>query len=268
MGRIEARAAWGILFIAVGLLFLLQSVGLIPVGIGLVWASILALGGLAFLLVFLNDHDRNWWAIIPSFTLLGLAGPIVLAEVSPRAGAPWGGALFLGAIGLSFLVIFLDNRSQWWAIIPAGTLLTLAAVAGLSIAAPGSAAWGGPLFLGAIGLTFCGVYTYNRAYWWAVIPAGTMLTLAAVAGLGIVSRGAEAGGVLFVGLGLTFLALYYLPTARPGQTRWAMIPALVLLAMGVLVYSAATNVISYLLPLVLIVAGLWVLLRGGRRPTQ
>ena len=87
MGRLEARTAWGILLIAVGILFLMQSVGIIPAGIGLIWASLFALAGLAFLFVFLANHQRNWWAIIPSFTLLGIAGTITLAETSPRAAS-------------------------------------------------------------------------------------------------------------------------------------------------------------------------------------
>ncbi|MCL5111080.1 MAG: hypothetical protein M1401_19865 [Chloroflexi bacterium] len=214
MAKLEARSAWGILLIAAGLLFLLQSLGIIPAGIGLLWASIFGLGGLAFLYVFLANHDRNWWAVIPSFTLLGIAGTIVLAEISPRAAAPWGGALFLGAIGLSFLVIYLDNR----------------------------------------------------LFWWAIIPAGTLLTLALVAGLGVASRGVEAGGVFFLGLGLTFLALYYAPVTQPRQTRWAIIPAIVLIIMGAFVYVASTQLIAYFWPLILIGLGLWLFLRGRGRP--
>ena len=266
MGRIEARTAWGILLIAVGIVFLLQSTGIIPAGIGWIWATVFALAGLAFLYVFLADHDRNWWAIIPSFTLLGIAGVITLAEVSPRA-APWGGPLFLAAIGLSFLVVYLDNRLYWWAAIPAGVFLVLSVVAGLGVASSSAAVWGGPLFLGAIGLAFLGVYLRNRPQWWAIIPAGTMLTLAVVAVLGIVNRGAEAGGLFFIGLGLTFLAVYYAPVARADQTRWAIIPALVLVAMGLLVYSAAANLFVYFISGLLIVLGLWLLLRGARRPS-
>ena len=35
----------------------------------------------------------------------------------------WGGALFLGCIGIAFWVIYLADRARWWGIIPGGVLL-------------------------------------------------------------------------------------------------------------------------------------------------
>ncbi|MHB1135036.1 MAG: hypothetical protein ACYC4L_21915 [Chloroflexota bacterium] len=217
MQRYEARTAWGLLLIAVGLLFLLQSVGIIPTGIGLVWAALFAMGGVTFLYFFLNDQERNWWAVIPAFTLLGLAAVTTVGELSPR-NADLGGMLFLGAIGLSFVVVYANNRRFWWAIIPAGTLLTLALVAGVEVS------------------TFGGEE--------------------------------EGGGIFFIGLGLTFLALYFAPVPNRRQTRWAIIPAVALLVMGVLITAALTNLIAYVGPLVLIGLGLWLFLRGTRSRAQ
>jgi hypothetical protein len=88
------------------------------------------LGGLFFLSVFFANR-ANWWAIIPGFTLIGISATIVTGELFPSLAGTLGGSFVLGAIGLSFLVIYLLNREFWWAIIPSGVLLTLAIVISL-----------------------------------------------------------------------------------------------------------------------------------------
>ena len=136
----------------------------------LIWLTLFGLGGLVFLWVFISNNE-NWWAIIPGFTLLGLAALIGFGD---RMGA-LGGALFLGAIGLSFWVIYILKRDFWWAIIPGGTLFTLALVAGLSEWLPGLEV-GGIFFLG-LAATFGLLYlirTPEGRMKWALIPAGVL----------------------------------------------------------------------------------------------
>jgi hypothetical protein len=116
-----------------------------------------------------------------------------------------------------------------------------------------------------IGLAFWIVYFTNREYWWAVIPGGTLVTLGLVAGATSIWGGVELGGLFFVGLGLTFLLVAVLPTPQ-GQMKWAYIPAVVLLAMGALIWLAATSLLQYLWPLALIAAGGYLLWRAyGKR---
>ena len=81
----------------------------------------------------------------------------------------------LGGIGLSFLLIYLLDHNNWWAIIPFGVLETLAVVAGLGSVIPGVAT-GGIFFLG-LGLTFALVAilpSLHGSMWWAWIPAGVL----------------------------------------------------------------------------------------------
>ncbi len=163
----------GALLIVLGLLFLLQNFGLFGGLENIIWLVLFGAGGLAFLWVFFSNREQ-WWAIIPGFTLLGLAFLIGFGEYM---GA-WGGALFLGAIGLSFWVIYLLRRDFWWAIIPGGALVTLALVAGLSdiVQDDDGMAIGGILFLG-FALTFLLVYlapTSQGRMKWALIPAGIL----------------------------------------------------------------------------------------------
>jgi len=207
MKRFDVRAIGGVLLIIVGILLLLQNLRVLEVVVALVWAVIFAAGGAIFLYMFLTNR-RHWWAVIPGFTLLGLAALIALDQLLPEIGDVLGGALFLGAIGLAFWVI----------------------------------------------------YFLKREYWWAVIPGGVLFTLALIAGLSPVYEGPAMGGVFFVGLGLTFGLLYFVPTPH-GRMKWALIPATVLVVMGVLTTAAATEGLGYLGGAVLILVGLYLLLR-------
>ena len=170
-------------------------------------------------------------------------------------------SLIFAAGGLIFLYMFLANRTQWWAIIPGFALLGLAALIALDEFLPRVGdALGGTIFLGGIGLAFWVIYFLNREHWWAIIPGGVMFTVALVAGLDSVFGGAETGGVLFLGLGLTFGLLSLLPTPQ-GRMRWALIPAAVLLVMGLLITAATTGVLDFLFAAALILAGLYLLFR-------
>jgi hypothetical protein len=123
---LESRIFWGVLLIVGGVLFLLQSLFGIQLG-GLFWSIVFVLGGLFFLSIFFANR-AHWWAIIPGFTLIGISGTIAAGELFPSYAGTLGGSFVLGAIGLSFLVIYLLNREFWWAIIPCGVLLTLTIV--------------------------------------------------------------------------------------------------------------------------------------------
>lgn len=180
MKNIASRVLWGILLIAAGVLFLLQSLDIIRVA-AVVWPLIFGIASLAFLFIFATAPQDNWWAAIPGFVLLGLAGVMALGELAPQVEETWGGSIFLGGIALAFWVIYLVNTEQWWAIIPGGVLLTLAVVAGLSEALQG-AETGGIFFFG-LGVTFALLAllpTPEGRLTWAFIPAVVLLAMGAV----------------------------------------------------------------------------------------
>ena len=197
----------GILLVVLGILFLLQNFELVNLDLigQLGWGLLFGVAGLVFLWVFVSNIHQNWWAVIPSFTLLGLALLIAFAD---RVG-PAAGGLFLGAIGLSFLVIYLVHRDFWWAIIPAGALLTLAVVAALA----------------------------ERV------------------------DGMISGGILFIGIGLTFGLVYLAPEPGPRKT-WALIPGGILVVMGLLFMISLGGIINYIWPIVLILGGGFLVVRG------
>ena len=177
----------GVVLIALGALALLQNLGIfnlfdvlpyisIEPGdvVGTVLVTLLFAGaGMIFLVVFVVNLHRNWWAVIPGFTLLGLAALIAFGNRLGEAGA----GMFLGAIGLSFLVIYLVRREFWWAIIPAGVLLTLAVMVSLTSSVYGDSMLGPAILFFGLAITFFLVYLLrsgaeHRA--WALITAGVL----------------------------------------------------------------------------------------------
>lgn len=118
----------GLIILVIGVLALLQSLGALPFGENfwdiLLPASFVA-GGLVFLYVLITRRS-NWWAAIPGFTLLGLGALLALEQIPGLENAEWPVAVFLGSIGLGFLVIYLIDRTHWWAIIPAGAMISIA----------------------------------------------------------------------------------------------------------------------------------------------
>jgi len=101
----------------------------------------------------------------------------------------------------------------------------------------------------------------RRDFWWAVIPGGTLVTLAVVAALGEVIPGEAVGGIFFLGLAATFGLVYLLPTPQ-GRMKWAWVPALVLGIMGLLLIVTLGGWINILWPIALILVGGYVLYRA------
>jgi hypothetical protein len=176
MRWLASRVFWGILLIAGGIIFLLQNLNLIAFG-DLFWTVAFGLVGLAFLSVFLSDR-RQWWALIPALVLFAIGAVILIDFAFPAVSGQLVGLIFLGGIGLSFILVYLVNRENWWAIIPGGVMLTLAVVTLVSNTASGFDT-GGIFFLG-IGLTFAvlGILpTQQGQLRWAFIPATVLILM-------------------------------------------------------------------------------------------
>jgi hypothetical protein len=171
--RSNSYVIWGLLLVAAGILFLLQNFGLVHSAWNVLFAALFAIGGIVFVTVFANNSQTNWWAVIPGFTLLGLAGLIGLGSILPEsATGSWLAGLFLGAIGLSFWVIYYVKREFWWAVIPGGVLVALALGVSLADLSDGMAM--PAIFFLGMAATFAVVYflpTPQGRMRWAAIPA-------------------------------------------------------------------------------------------------
>lgn len=178
-------------------------------------------------------------------------------------GAIFGAAAFAAA-SLVFLYLFItDYEERWWAAIPGMVLLGLAGAAILDTLGFGPLDdFAGPFFLAAIGTGFALIFLVKPNFWWAIIPGGALYTLAAVAAVDEMSRGIfDSGGVLFVGLGLTFLVLALLPKEADRDLRWAYIPAGILIVIGFFVGTPLIGWIGTLWPVALILGGIYLIVR-------
>jgi len=206
--------------------------------------------------------DRPGVRIILSLLLIA-AGVLFLLdnqEIVEIGALLW--AVLSAVAGIMFLVVFVLDREQWWALIPGFVLLTLALVIFAAELLPGLVGeWLGAVFLGGLGVAFLAVFLVRRDFWWAIIPAGVLLTLALVAGLSSTLPGEAVGGILFLGMGLTFALLSLVQTPQ-GRMRWALIPAGVLLLLGLAAFAVAGGaLLNYLWPAALILAGIYLLAR-------
>ncbi len=186
------------------------------------------------------------------------------------AYAPWPLLLLAAACAVSalfFFAAFGRDRQEWWRLLPAWTLVSLATMALTSALAEADRAFIAAQVFAGLALAFGHIYLLARhERWWAILPGGFMLVLALVVGASAWVTATELlAALLFVGLGLVFFLLYLLDQKR--RQWWALIPGSVLLVFGALALSADRMQDAGFVrwwPLLLIVAGLFVALRPRR----
>jgi hypothetical protein len=171
---LTSRMLWGAVLIVGGVLLLLDTFGIIKGG-ALFWTVVAAFAGVLFWALYISDHN-HWWAIIPGTILLAVSATIGLNEFLPGfTESSLNGAVILGGIAISFLLVYLVEHGNWWAIIPAGIMTTLAVVSVVAANSEGIET-GGIFFLG-LGFTFLLVAVLPTPYGrmrWAWIPAAIL----------------------------------------------------------------------------------------------
>ena len=224
----------GIALMAAGVLLLLDLLGILD-SAALVWPLIFAAAGTTFVVLFVRSRD-NWWAAIPGSVFLGLAAVILITQLWPGPAAYWAGAFLFLFMGAGFAAVYGRERSNWWALIPCGVMLTLALVVALPPA-------------------------------WEGIPVPAVLFLGLAATFGALSlvpvrpehRPAEPAGV----------------PRQPGDTeparmKWPLIPAAVLAVMGLIFALQATALLTaseFFVPVLLLLAGVALLVYADRHRT-
>ena len=190
--------------------------------------------------------------------LLILGGILALLEnlriISDVGDIFWG--LIWGGVGVYFLYRLFVYR-EWWAAFPGFALVSLALANLLPAPLEG---FEGLVFFGGLSLAFFWVYFTDTSRWWAIIPAGVMLTLGVIATLDDVF-GIDGGGFLFLGLGVTFVLVALLP--GESSRSWALIPGGILLLLGALT-SPAIGISQFVWPVALILVGGYFILRFFR----
>ncbi|MBN2043571.1 MAG: hypothetical protein JW757_01020 [Anaerolineales bacterium] len=167
--------------------------------------AVLMLVALPFFVVFLFNPKENWWALIPSWVMVSIGLMVFLLGLNllPGGVVP---LYILGSIALPFLVVFFLNRDNWWALIPAWSLLAIGMMIFLidtrillNLAIPA-------YIMFAIAIPFFVVFLNNRKQnRWALIPGGI---------LGVIGLGFFAG---------TNLAKYIIPAVLILFGGWVLV---------------------------------------------
>jgi hypothetical protein len=256
--------AWGWLFptLICGAVALTIYLGEIGVRSSIVGTPILIAVGLPFLVPLILDVRKNWWALIPAWIMVVLAGVVAVADT---VQGEWVAALIMFGFAIPFLIVFLTDRSRWWALVPAFVFSVIAVTPLMAISLKGE--YVGGLFNVFIGLPFLVAYFASRKAWWTIIPAGVMISIGLMVILiGILGANDKNGsigvGMMFIGWALTFGLVWLRRELHPAD--WAKYPVIVLVILSVVMFFGAAN-IQYVWPVLLIVGGLLLLYFGFRR---
>lgn len=213
-----------------------------------------------FVAAYLTDRTKNWWALIPGSIMLFLAMITLMVD---NVGGELIGSMMLFLIGLSFLIVYLTNRTRTWALIVAYIMGVLSLAPALASGGE-TAAYFGPVFLLAVALPFFVLYFRSAENWWAIIPAGVMTVIAVLATLAIAgwirdeTQGGYANAILTGGLAVTF-GVVWLRHAKD----WAKIVAIILVAVAVAsIFFASYTEIFW--PIAIILVGGYILFTAFR----
>jgi hypothetical protein len=210
----RGRLIWGVTLIMMGVFFLAQQLGYFGAMQLPFWAFAFGLLGLIFLVTFSTDR-RQWWALIPGCILPGVA-LLIVNEQNELITGTQAGALFLFSVGLPFLLIYLVDRRQWWALIPGGVLTVIALLVFVTERElPGQAIAAILLFGLAAVFALVRFATRSSPYMgWATWVAIILAVIGALVLITGPQTAALAGPAILIGLGLFLLARAYWPRLR------------------------------------------------------
>jgi hypothetical protein len=200
--------------------------------------------------------------------LVVLAGILLLLEAIAVLIVPpvlWAAILLIASA--TFAWVYAADRASWWAAIPSAALLGAAIVTLMETDPDGLGQWTEVPFLAALSLGFWAVYLRDPRHWWALIPAGMLLTVSVVTAVTATMSGAVAGAIFLAGAAVTFALVAVLP-GGVSRRWWAWIPAgvLVIGAIAVLLSAAEwITLLNALWPTAIIVAGGFLIWRALSR---
>jgi len=212
------RSEWGFLITtyalwAVAILIALAVLDIVPD----IFIAIYVLVAIAlpFLVVYLRNRE-HWWALIPAYVLLAIGAMLLLTEwnILPDAFIA---TFVLTAIALPFLVVFLRDRANWWALIPAYVLLVVGIMVPLLDYNVLTELWIPAYIMFAIAIPFFVVYMWDPKEWWPLIPGGI---LAFIGSAFLLSTGAARylTAVVLIVVGIIILTRQFRHTEPPDES--------------------------------------------------
>jgi len=209
--------------------------------------------GLPFIVAYLLDRKSNWWALIPAGAMAFLTLVLFAAE---RMAGEWIGSGLFFILAATFFLVYLSRRAKWAAIV-AYVLFILGFMPLMALTSRPELS--GVIFLFAIGLPFLYVYLKYPERWWALFPAGILLTLGVVTAVVLIpgipneEYDNRIGNALFYAGGAATFAVAWLRHHK----RWAMV--VTVLAAIMAVATALFGEIQQSWPIVIILVGAYLL---------
>jgi hypothetical protein len=189
--------------------------------------------------------------------LLILFGVISLLESFTNFG-PWVWVAVLAAAGLGIYAFYAQERTEKWMLIPSYVLLVIAglvALITLNILRDEAIA---TYVLWAIGMPFLVAFLLDRAQWYFLIPAYVLFAvglMVGLIGLRILDDLLIPAYIMFA-IAIPFFVTY----SRDTTQWWPLIPGGIMAIIG-LSFLIAEASVQYVVPVALIIAGIWVLAR-------
>jgi hypothetical protein len=200
--------------------------------------------------------------------ILIATGVLVLLQNTGIADGETGqvvSTVVLAAVGIFFTALYFPDRRQWfW--VALGLVLFSFALSNIVYFVPAlDEFYRQVIIIGGVGISFLSIYLHNRMQWWAMFPAGLLISISASQLAENLLPSPEPSGILVLGLGLTFMVLYVVPTPV-GRLKFALLPALILFVVSaVIVLGAPYNLSDYLLPGLILIAGVVLILLTLRK---
>lgn len=212
----------------------------------------------------MNPGNRTRW--VGGIVLIALGVLFLVTQVTGIRLGDLTAVVIMAGICVTFLAVYLTNRANWWALIPAYVFAAIAGIITLDMLRVGQVFgvdFTAIFVLSAIALPFIVVYALNRRNWWALIPAYVMLAIIGIIVLdqSWITRGMSddlVGAFVMFAIALPFLFVYL----RNTENWWALIPGGIMLTIGL---GLAISAFQYVIPAALILGGLFLIVRQMSR---
>lgn len=194
------------------------------------------------------QQNRSWLAAL----MIGVGMLFLIDRFAWAAGISnllWSVVFF--ALAGVLIWLYVGDTARWWALFPGFAALAAA----LAILAGNT---GGLVLLALCGAIFLTLYVTDRNRRWALLTGGALLSLALMAFFEAIFPVADNGWWLFLGLALTFVALYL--RRQPGAGSWNLFAAIALGAMALLALFTG-RIVETLIALALMAGGAFMLWR-------
>jgi len=198
-----------------------------------------------------SNQNLVWGGLLILLGVLSLMGSFV-------SFGPWVWVAVLAAAGLGVYVLYARERTEKWMMIPSYVLLVIAgllALITLNILRDEAIA---TYVLWAVGAPFLYVFLQDKTNWGFLIPAYVLFAvglMVGLIGLRILDDLLIPAYVMFA-IALPFFYTYFRDTTQ----WWPLIPGGIMGVIG-LSFLIAESAVQYIVPIALIIAGIWVLAR-------